>query len=95
MIQCDNLVSVEVINTGRDREKFLLKCLRELTLLAARFEFYIRAKHIAGVSNRLPDLLSRWDLSGKAQTEFHRITDGIVKHECTVQQKLLRFSHDW
>ncbi len=54
-------MSVEVINSGRGKETFMLQCLRELTYIAAVREFEFRARHIGGVNNRLPDLLSRWD----------------------------------
>ena len=29
-------------------------------MLAAQHQFVIKAKHISGVSNRVPDWLSRW-----------------------------------
>ncbi len=41
MIACDNQVSVNVINAGRARDKFLLRCIRELVWLATTFEFVI------------------------------------------------------
>ncbi len=95
MISCDNKVSVDVINSGRARDKFLLKCLRELVWLAVTFKFEIRARHIPGVTNRLPDLLSRWDLSTNAQQEFFKVTEGIQKCQCVVHDEHFRFSHDW
>ncbi len=95
IILCDNKVSVDVINMGRARDKFLLKCLRELVYLAAVYEFEIRAKHIAGVSNRLPDLLSRWSLSNVHEKQFHSLTAGIDTKEVIVNDSMFHFSHDW
>jgi hypothetical protein len=95
VISCDNMVSVEVINTGRARDKFLLKCLRELTFIAATSEFEIRARHIAGVTNRIPDLLSRWYLTSRVQSQFEELTEGITKSECIVHEDLFHFKHDW
>ncbi len=55
----------------------MLQCLRELTYLAAVHEFKIRARHIEGVNNRLPDLLSRWDTKAFCRKEFYKLTEGI------------------
>ena len=38
VIQCDNETSVTVLNTGKTHNSFLQGCLRELELVAARFE---------------------------------------------------------
>jgi len=95
VIDCDNKVSVDVINSGRAKDVFLLKCLRELVWLAAIYEFEIKARHIPGVTNRLPDLLSRWCLSSNAQQEFFKITKGIQLTPCVIKDDLFRFSHDW
>ncbi len=88
VIVCDNKVTVDVINAGRARDRFLLKCMRELVWLAASLEFQIRVKHIPGVTKRLPNLLCRWSLTYKAQEEFWRITNGIVRTEFYVTDKL-------
>ena len=95
MVYCDNLVSVEVINTGRCRNPFMLKCLRELLFCAAQFEFEIRASHIKGVDNRIADRLSRWYLDKSASAEFYRMTNHISKLEYTVTAKHFEFTHDW
>lgn len=50
----DNQVSVTILNLGRTRDPFLLSCLRELCLIAAIWEFEVRAKHIPGVDNSRP-----------------------------------------
>jgi hypothetical protein len=60
LVKCDNQTSVAVVNSGRAKDKFLQDCLRELAYISAIGEFEIRAVHIPGVQNRIPDLLSRF-----------------------------------
>ena len=65
-VKCDNEATVIVINSGKSRDPFMQACLRELCFVCAKGEFEVWAEHIAGVNNRLPDLLSRWDLGAGA-----------------------------
>ena len=57
MLNCDNLVTVTIINSGRAKDPFLQACAREIAFLACKYEFEVHATHIAGVENRLQDLL--------------------------------------
>ncbi len=91
VISCDNLVSVQVINTNTARDKFLLQCLRELTFLAVMDDFDIRATQISGISNKVPDILSRWDLDSTCRNEFNKITYNVHKVECKVGANLFHF----
>ena len=73
VFNCDNLVTawtVRVINTGAPRNKFLQSWLREICFIAAINNFDIKVSHISGSENRIPDLLSRWDLHGKLNRCF-------------------------
>ena len=63
LVECDNEVTTRVINYGRSRSYYLNKCARELLYVAAIFEFDIRAVHIPGRLNIIPDKLSRGRLS--------------------------------
>ena len=92
---CDNLSSVVVVQTGRAREPFLQACLRELVFLQARWECQVRMQHIRGEENRLPDLLSRWDLDPKYREEFRLRTEGQQTQETYVYESLFNFSHNW
>jgi hypothetical protein len=92
---CDNNSSVQVINSGRTRDAFLQSCLRELCFVAAIHEFEMRAVHIAGVDNRLCDLLSRWDNDLYYREEFNRLSCGRGWKEAIVPSDLFSFSHDW
>jgi hypothetical protein len=42
-------------------------CLREICFYAANLQLKVRAKHISGENNRLPDYLSRWEIDKKIQ----------------------------
>jgi len=58
-IYCDNEATVCVINSGRCKDKYMLRILREIVYLCSVNHCWIRAVHIAGVENRLADKLSR------------------------------------
>ena len=58
-VNCDNMASVYVLNSGRSRYKFLLKCAREIWLLAATHDFNISAVHVSSQANARADALSR------------------------------------
>lgn len=94
-MHCDNEVSCQVINTGRAYNNFLKSCLRELEFVVARFEFEIRANHIPGVSNRVPDALSRWHLGDEYRHKFVRLTSGLDAKEKFVYEGLFQFVNDW
>ena len=95
VVQCDNEVSVMVLNTGRCRNPILANCLRELELLAARHKFEIRAHHISGVENRIPDALSRWDIDPMQRERFWRYTEGASAREIFVYDGLFDCVCDW
>ena len=63
LVQCDNEGVTHAVNKGRSRVPFMQAALRRLWLEEARHGFTIRCKHIPGISNTLPDLLSRCHLS--------------------------------
>lgn len=95
ILYCDNTASVTVLNSGRTHDRFLQKCLREISFLAAGHEFQVRAAHIAGKENRLADYLSRWSHNGNDQ-RFHFLTAGWKdKTDCKILDALFLFSHDW
>ena len=95
VVQCDNEASVSVINTGRSRDPFLQACLRELVLIAARHQFEIRAIHIPGITNRIPDELSRWSLGPKHEERFWSLAPKGQAKEVFVYEGLFHFSHIW
>ena len=70
VIYCDHSSSVTVVNSGACRNSFMQSCLREISFLAASYEFVLKCRHLTTVENRLADLLSRWDLHSMISEEF-------------------------
>ncbi len=58
-IFCDNLASVQCLNSGRTKDPYMLSLLREICYTCARVNCQLKAIHLPGVSNRLADQLSR------------------------------------
>ena len=57
-LSCDNQACVEIINTGRARDRKLQECLRELVMLVAKKQAWLKLVYISTKDNTLPDLLS-------------------------------------
>ena len=93
-IHVDNEAVAQVINSGRSRDLFLQNALREITMLAALHQFVIKAKHISGISNRIPDWLSRW-----AQTEcrqqFNKFSRVNNLTRTITTPDMLQFNNKW
>lgn len=92
-IYCDNVAAVAVINSGRSKDSFMLKCLREICFLCAKCECVVRAVHLAGIDNRVADSLSRWHLSDAFRESFRRMIGDNVT-EITLTGNPFEFSHD-
>ena len=58
-VHCDNLAVVQVINSGKTRDKFLGVCIRNLWLITASHDIQLNLVHIEGKKNSLADALSR------------------------------------
>lgn len=94
-INCDNMVSVRVLNTGATRIPFLQACLREICFFTALNNCEIKAHHISGVVNRIPDALSRWDLDDKYKKQFALLTKNFELVEEKVRDEMFNFIHQW
>ena len=55
----DNESLVHVINKQSSKDKSLMFFIRKLVLICLKYNIVFKAKHIAGVKNRLADSLSR------------------------------------
>ena len=75
-IHVDNEAVATVLNTGASRNTDLQNTLREIALIAAQYQFVIKARHISGISNRIPDRLSRWH-EPEARKEFREFSKVI------------------
>ena len=69
-VLCDNSATVWVINTGKTRDRVMQGLIRELCYICATNGFEVFARHIPGVDNRVPDMLSRWEVSETLKREF-------------------------
>ncbi len=94
LIFCDNMSSVLTLNAGATKDAFCQACLREIAFMAASHEFELKAVHLPGIENRIPDLLSRWDLHPRCEAEFSKLARGDWE-ECVVDDQLFRFLNFW
>ena len=73
-VYCDNEATALVINCGKSRHLFRQQCLREMCYITAKAQCVPRVMHLTGVENRLPDLLSQWQISTQARDQFRELT---------------------
>ena len=93
-ILVDNEAVASVLNTGRSRDTQLQDALREVALIAAKHQFVIKARHIPGVQNRIPDWLSRWH-EPQARSDFRKYErDNSLKH-IRIHSSILQYDHEW
>ena len=93
-IHVDNQAVATVINTGASRDPQLQEALREMALIAARHQFVVKAKHIPGVENRIPDWLSRWG-SMSSRKQFNQFIKDKGWKRVPTSCKVLEFHHEW
>lgn len=60
---CDNAASVQVMESGKGRNKIILEVARYIWMLQAYYQFSITYEHIKGKDNVIADALSRAHLS--------------------------------
>ena len=93
-IHVDNEAVASVLNTGASRDKALQDVLREIALLAAEHQFVIKARHIAGIANRVPDWLSRWHQQ-EARRKFREYAKDRSLQHIRVHSTLLQLNNTW
>lgn len=93
VVHCDNQAVAELINSGRAKDLQLQAGLREVCYLAAVGEFELYARFLPGVQNRIPDLLSRWDMGQKYRDEFRRLAPHLVR--TSVRHSMFYHTHPW
>ena len=90
----DNEAVATILNTGASREPLLQNILREIAFITATNQFVIRARHIAGVTNRVPDWLSRWHTQ-EARRAFHEHAAERSLKRIIIKEDALQLSHKW
>ena len=93
-IAVDNEAVASILNTGASREELLQDTMREIALIAAKHQFVIKARHIRGVDNRVPDWLSRWN-EQKARRAFREYSKDKGLTRIYVDQSHLQNKHLW
>ena len=93
-IHVDNEAVTSVLNTGACRDLELQNVLREIALMAATHQFIIKAKYISGVSNRVPDWLSRWHEKGARKEFREHARDGSLR-QIKVSSDMLTLDNKW
>ena len=64
-IFCDNNAVVLILQTGKTKDPMLANITRNIFMLAASLDIFMKFTHVPGQDNRVADLLSRWDDSTK------------------------------
>ena len=93
-IHVDNQAVAIILNTGSSRDQMRQDTLREIALIAATHQFVIRAKQISGVSNRIPDWLSRWHQQ-EARKQFRAYAQDKSLKKLKNPSSLLKHIHNW
>ena len=94
-IFCDNQTAVLAINSGRAlNTPFIAHILRNIWWIASNFQLNLRAVHLSGVDNRLPDYLSRWHLDPKYEKLFYESTEAGRFEEVIVLDEDFKFVFD-
>ena len=93
-IHVDNEAVATVLNTGACRDVALQNVLRGIALLAAKHQFVVKARHISGVSNRIPDWLSRWH-EEEARKQFREHAKDNSLKQIKVACGLLDLTNNW
>ena len=89
---CDNLLSVNLINSGRSRDANMLRVIREIVFLCATHNIHILAVHLPGVQNRRADALSRAHVN--SSVNFSDIM-GSNATRCEVRNELFDIKDRW
>ena len=92
-ISCDNDAAVQVVRSGRTRDGFMQRCLRQLWLTSARYDLDLHVSHIPGVHNVFADCLSRWDADSTFQRKFHELSSqrNLCFHMLSIDSEDLAF----
>ena len=81
---CDNESVVAIINSGHSRAPRIMDLVRVLVLLSMKHNFFVRAKHVPGVSNGIADSLSRFQVQ-----RFRELAPHADPQPCTIPPSLL------
>lgn len=95
LVHCDNLVTVEIVNSGRAANIFAQACMRELHFWCAKHDFQVKAVHLSSSENRMADLASRMLGDSVKRREFEITTKYMKVKRVPVEQGLFIFTNNW
>lgn len=81
---CDNAGTVFVLNKGRSKSPDIMKLMRKLTLVAAKYSFAYQACHIPGSKNCVADALSRLQMD-----RFRLLAPAADAHPCLIPSDIM------
>ena len=93
-IHVDNEAVATVLNTGASRDVVLQAALRDILMIAATNNFMIKAKHIRGVDNRIPDWLSRWE-EPEARKKFREYAKEKSLRRININPDIININENW
>lgn len=91
LVQCDNQVTVNIVNSGASKNKWLQACLRELNHICALNSTQIRVIWIKTEQNGLADKLSRWHKHEKYRQQFEEENEVLGMKEVQISERELHF----
>lgn len=94
-LHCDNQAAVMCVNSGRTRDEFMQRCLREIVYIAAKGHFEVRMSYISTNDNAIPDSLSRWYEGAKYRQSFRRLTKGKKVKQVRVEPEHFSWLCNW
>ena len=82
--RCDNESVVAIINSGHSKAPRIMDLLRFLVFLSMKHNFFVRARHVPGVSNNIAAALSRFQ-----DERFREWAPKAQKTRCTIPPSLM------
>ena len=95
VVRLDNMVAILAINTGHSKDPFINAGLQEIAFLSAMHNFEVRAHHIPGATNPVPDLFSHWDLGDVARQQFNMLNQDNHLTRTPTEAQWFQFIHEW
>ena len=95
LMHSDKQATVEIINTGKAKNKFAQECLREVCYITAKCNAVVKMVYKPGVDNRISDFLSRIPLDECYKEKFEAETRDFKIKQWEVRQEDFIFSHNW
>ena len=95
LIQCDNLPTVNIINSGKTQNNFVQNILREICYICAVNDCSVRVIHIPTKQNRIADFLSRVKIHSKYWVCFLKETRGWNRTHIKLNKSHFQFSNSW